>query len=206
MVRPRQLLSAIRNSVETSGTLPDSTSYLEREPATTGQDGNIKLPVCTFQTIGSIRLPDFNTDQVEVIQDSDGNNIGRRYHAQYRMDVQIDLWVAQGSSYDADVLGDRMRRILYQHDSAGPDEPLRDEDGQELSNVWRFEVGDGERRDDVAMTPSLRRWMQEINIWANEVFETTEDYIVAVDYPKPDEFDGGDGVDPEAEIEFTQTT
>jgi hypothetical protein len=188
MVRPREAVAAVRRAIEESNEMPESVSYLEHEPDTTGDDASIKLPVCAVQTIGSIRIKDFNTDQVSNITDDNGNVVGRKFEAEYRLDTQIDLWVAAGSSHDPDLLGNKMRTVLYNYDSAGPQGFLKDENGENITSIWKFEVGDGERRDDLTMNPSLRRWMQEVTIWANEEFSTVEDYIAAVDYPADGDF------------------
>lgn len=190
MARPDELVSAVLRALDNSSRLPDDLSYLDEEPDTTGSDANVKLPVCSIQTIGGIRLDPFNTDQVDVLTDKDGNAVGRIYHSEYRLDLQLDVWVAEGSSHDADTLGNKVRSVLYNYDSAGPSGFLKDNQGQNITDVWRFRVGDGERRDDLTMTPSLRRWRQELALWSYEEFSTTEDYIAAVDYPQEGDFVG----------------
>jgi len=195
MAYPQEIVEAIGHTLDNAPELPDDVSYLTQEPDVTGSDSNIKLPVCSIQQIGTINLRDFNTDLAGVITDSNGNNVGRIYESRYRLDVQIDLWVAQGSKHNPDELGAELRQVLYNYDDSGPGGTLRDENGQDMADVWRFHLGDGERRDDLTMTPTLRRWRQEASMWSHERFDTTEDAVAGVNYPQSGDFSGGDTSD-----------
>jgi hypothetical protein len=49
-------------------------------------------------------------------------------------------------------------------------------------------VGDGTPDEDFSTSPTLRRWSQEVDLWAYEQFTTDEDYIVDVNSPKDGDF------------------
>lgn len=195
MATPKELISAVKRALEDSGRYENDMRYLVQEADTEGSDADTKLPATVIQTMSDVRLDPFNTDQVGVLTDDNGNHVGRVYHSRYRLDLQLDIWVAQDSSYDVDDLGDKMRNVLYNYDSAGPGAYLEDDQGQPIEEVWRVRLGDGERADNLSMTPSLRRWRQEITLWANEEFNTTEDYITTINYPSDSTMSGsGDSI------------
>ena len=177
MVRPQHLIDAIVRSVQDSDYLPDDMNYLPYEAARTGADGNIKLPLLEVQPVDKIDIRDFNTDRVDYITDENENRVGRRFHSEYRLRVQFDVYTAQGSSYDSRNLGTNLWRALYRHDSAGPNQPLPKEDDSDASWTWRIEVEDEQPAHELTTTPSLRRWRVDVVIWSAMEFDTTESYI-----------------------------
>ena len=178
-MRPREIIEQVVLAVKDSGRLPDKTNYVGYEPNIDTE--SIKLPLLEVSTVSEARIAEHNTDFQGVIEDDNGNAVGRVYHALYQLTIEVNVWTAQGSKYDPQELGDAVFAALYQYDSAGPSRDLTDD-------VWRFRVGDGETDDDFTTSPTLRRWSQEVDIWAEEAFTTDEDYIVNVASPADGDF------------------
>lgn len=179
-LNPDEAVRAVRLSVERSGEMPDSTNYIEHTP---GDSDNTKLPVITIDPINHARITDFNTDQVGFVTDAVGNRVGRVFNAEYRLDLQLDVWTAEGSTHNAREIGNSLYRVLYQHSSKGPNQPLKGEDGNPIDAVWKLRVGDGQPADDLSGSPALRRWRQDLSLWAFHKFDTTMDYMSGVSYP-----------------------
>lgn len=179
-MRPRKVIEAVVSAVKNSGKLPDKTNYVGYEPNIDTEA--IKLPLLEVVTVSSARIADHNTDEQGVIEDDNGNAVGRVFHSLYQLTIEVNVWTAQGSRYDPNVLGDGVYSALYNYDSAGPSEDLADD-------IWRVRIGDGGPDEDFGTSPTLRRWSQEVDIWAYETFTTDEDYIVDVVAPNPDEFE-----------------
>jgi hypothetical protein len=178
MVRPEDIIDGLIRSIKESGKMPSEMNYLGYEASRTGQDGNIKLPIIEVQPIDEIRIREFNTDVVDVKTDEAGNQVGRIYHAEYRLDLQFDVYTAQGSKHSARELGTRLWSVLYQHDSAGPNRQLPAEGGGEMDASWQLEVGDGQPAHELETTPTLRRWRIDVSVWSASEFETDdEEYI-----------------------------
>lgn len=178
-MRPRDVIEALVAAIKDSGRLPDKTNYVGYEPNIDTEA--IKLPLLEVSTVTEARISEHNSDRQGVIEDDNGNAVGRVYHALYQLTVEVNVWTAQGSKYDPDRLGDGVFSALYQYDSSGPSVSLDDE-------IWRLRVGDGETDDDFTTSPTLRRWSQEVDIWAEEAFTTDEDYIVNVVAPADGDF------------------
>ncbi|AGM11346.1 hypothetical protein M199_gp016 [Halogranum tailed virus 1] len=183
MATPTEILYHVRDALKASGELPSSTSYIVQEHDGGGIEGNLKLPVVQITPVTSVNLNEFNTDLSGYVTDENGNEVGRIYHAEYQMTVQIDvITVDRRTSEDEQIeqLSTNLRNALYWYDSAGPSRQLAE-------SVWKFSVEDGERVDDTTTTPTMRRWRQDVDLWTYEEFDTTEDYIVNVNLPNEDE-------------------
>lgn len=178
-MRPRDVIKEVVSAIEDSGRLPDSTNFVGYEPNIDTEA--IKLPLLEVNTMSSARIAEHNTDEQGVITDDSGNEVGRVYHALYNLTLEVNVWTAQGSKFDPDALGDQVYSALYQYDSSGPAQPLADD-------VWRVLLGDGSPDPDFTTSPTLRRWSQELDIWAFETFTTDEDYIVNVVEPADGDF------------------
>jgi len=184
-MRPKEVIEEIVTAIRESGALPDNTNYVGYEPNIDTEP--IKLPLLEVATVSSARIDEHNTDFQGVIEDDDGNTVGQVFHALYNLTLEVNVWTAHGSQHDPDDLGDAVFSVLYQYDSSGPSVSLADD-------VWRVRVGDGEPDNDFTTSPTLRRWSQEIDVWAYETFTTDEDYLVNVEVPSSDGFtDTGDG-------------
>lgn len=180
-LNPDNATSAVRRAVENSGRMPTALDYLEQEPGS--EDRNVTLPVLVLHPLSKTRIVDFNTDFVEFVTDSSGNQVGRVFTAEYRLDLQLDIWTAAGSEYGERDLGNKLHSALYAHDSNGPEKPLPDENGNDIDSVWRVRVGDGTQANDLTGSPSIRRWRQDVSLWAHHRFDTSESYVTEVSVP-----------------------
>jgi len=180
---PDEAIRQVRLAVENSGLMPDKMDYVEHEPS---DNDNTGLPATIIQPLTEAQISNFNTDRVGFVTDDDGNRVGRVFNSEYRLDLQIDIWVAEQSDYDERTLGNNLYKALYEYSSSGPSKSLADE-------VWRFRVGDGTTANDLTTSPVLRRWRQDFTLWAYHRFDTTEDYVSSVNYPS--ELSSSDGED-----------
>lgn len=194
MVSPRDSLDAVVRSVANSGELPREMSVLTHEADQDQQDADIDLPLLEVLLLEADDVVVSNTDLIGWITDGNGNRIGRRYFSEYEMTLQLNIWTGVGGGYDPDDLGEKLRNALYTHSSYGPAEPFLDESGSPIDAISYFDIVMGERVDDLLQTPTVRRWRQEVELWAHEEFRTEEDYIVDVNYPQDGDF--GDSSDP----------
>lgn len=182
MATPHEILTKLRDTLDESSEVPDSVNYLVAEYDSSGKDANVELPVVQLTAVGVVNLNEFNTDLVGYVTDNDGNQVGRRYHSEYQMNVQLDVMTVDGrtkTNESIEPLTRTVRNELYSYDSAGPDEEI-DED------IWRFHVDDAERSDDLSTTPTIRRWRQDVSCWSYESFDTTDDYTANVNFPDED--------------------
>jgi len=177
MPRPGEIIDGIVRSVEQSGTMPSDMTVLPKEASRGGLDGNVKLPVIQIQPVSKIDIRDFNTDRVRYLTDDSGNRIGKVFSSEYRIRLQLDVHVVDGNEPSARELGDRLYRVLYKHDSHGPEEPLPKEDGSDANISWRINIEDSEPAHELTTSPSLRRWRIDVVVWSAMVVDTTEEYI-----------------------------
>lgn len=174
MARPKDLIAIVVDALRDSGNLPSSMNYVGYEPNI--DTDAIKLPLLEVDVVSEARIDSSNTDVQGYIEDDAGNRVGRVFHALYNLTLEVNVWTAQGSKHDPKDLGDTVYATLYKYDDAGPGDDLSDD-------VWRVRLGDGETDDDFTTSPTLRRWSQQLDLWAFEEFTTDEDYITGVDYP-----------------------
>lgn len=175
-MRPKKVIEEVVSAIQQSGNLPSDINYVGYEPNIDTEP--IKLPLLEVVTLSEARISEHNTDEQGVIEDDSGNSVGRVYHALYNLTIEVNVWTAQGSKYDPNDLGDKVYASLYPYDTSGPSNELHED-------IWRVRIGDGEPDEDFGTSPTLRRWSQEVDIWAYESFTTDEDYIVNVDIPSP---------------------
>ena len=168
-MKPEGCIDAILRSLKDVDELSEF-SFVNREPDTSGENSDIRLPAIVVQTISNIRIDNHNTDLVEYITDEDGEDAAARFVAEYDNEFQLDVWTAAQSGYSPDEIGETVRDRLYTHDKAILDEPFVDESGDPIDTIWNFRVGDGSREDDLTMSHSLRRWRQELFLTAADEF------------------------------------
>lgn len=194
MTSPDEILDGVIRSVKDADILPDQADYLKYEADQTGENSDLRLPLFQIEPVTVDYLNTHNTSEVGRRVDSNGNDIGRIYHSEYEMSVDIELWIAAQSMWNASELGNGVRRLLYRHDSESLGVPLptenydyyiEDDDGTLIrpDDVWKFSVETAERVDDTTQSPTLRRWQYEFEIGSYDVFETEEAYIEAVTTP-----------------------
>lgn len=188
MVSPRNAMEAVAREVANAGTLPSELSLLLQEADQSNDDADVDLPLLEIQPLTVDNVAIENTDLVGFTTDDDGNQTGRVYFSEYEMGIQLNLWTTKDDGYDPDELGRQLRDALYTFSSYGPAQDFNDEAGNPIEEITYFRLGDGERDDGLFDTPTVRRWSQEVELWASEEFRTDEDYIVNVDYPTDGSF------------------
>lgn len=178
MVRPDTALNAIATALKESGRLPEATTYSVYEIDSDGSQANLRPPIVEITTNDVVRSNSHNTDLVDYATDDNGNDIGRIYEARFEMPVQIDVWTAEQGEYDPYEIGQAVRYALYQYDTQQRGDPLPDptDPTQTVPEVSRFMMGDGGVRNDLSMTPALRRWRQSAEMWFHETVNTAEEY------------------------------
>lgn len=211
MTDAHTVLDALKTTVDESDRLPQSTTYSTWEVDQDGGQADLRPPIVEFTIIDTVRSTPHNTDFVEFATDQSGNHIGRIYNALFEMSVQIDVWTAEGDRYDPYELGEAVRRAIYRHDAYGLDEPLPDpsDPSQDLGDVDRVTVGDGNVANDLTMTPALRRWRQTVDVWFHETVNTAEEYgeqDYIVDVVTPSDGDMESGTDVEIVYDATPST
>lgn len=182
MVSPSDAMLGLGLALNRSDKIPDEMSYLLHEADLQNDDANVDLPMIEITPVDVDHVHPSNSDFVDFTTNDEGSQTGRVYHTEYQMEVEIDIWTASDGGYDVDELGDALREALYPHSSFGPQEPFLDEDGKEMQ-IFRFSIESGERQDDIIQTPTVRRWRQEVEIWAFDEFQTTHDPVDGVSPP-----------------------
>lgn len=192
MVSPKTCLESVARAVASSGNLPNDMGVVMQEADPQSENADIDLPALEFQIDEMDDIIVHNTDFVGYSTDANGNHIGRLYESEYEMTIQIDIWTTPNDGYDPDELGEQLRNALYPYSSYGPDKPFLDDVSDPIEEVTYFTLNSGERTDDLIRTPSVRKWSQEVELWAYEEFSTEEEYILSVDYPTPSDIDDFD--------------
>ena len=182
MTAPSKVKEYVRIAIEDSGQFPEVNDYITHEADADGQDGNVRLPLVEIQQTGFEREDLANTTEIGPVTDDDGNEVAIAYESLYSLDLQVNLWVADGSKHDVDKLGDRLRKVLFAYDIRGPDQNFVDEGNRPIETIYQFELGDSNREDDTAQTPTVRLWQQNISVSACERYTDVpdEDYIKTV--------------------------
>jgi hypothetical protein len=178
MVRPDTALEGVVTALKESGRLPSATTYSVYEIDQDGGQSNLRPPIVEVTTRTVVRSAPHNTDQIGFATDDNGNQIGRIYRSKFEMPVEIDVWTAEGGDYDPHEIGEAVRYALYQYDDQQRGDPLPDPDdpSTSLSEIEKFTMGDGGVRNDLSMTPALRRWRQTGEVWFHETVNTAEEY------------------------------
>jgi len=192
MVAPQDAMKAVARSINDSTNVTNDINILLQEVDLAYQDADVSLPVAEFQLTSVDNVTVHNTDFAGFVTDGNGNRTGRVYQSDYELTADIRVWTVPDDTYDPDDIGDDVRSALYEHSSRGPGKPFLDGSGNKIDDITHFVLGPGERNDDLIMDPTARRWTQQIELWAYEQFETTEDYIVDVKYPEPGDFNDAD--------------
>lgn len=188
MVAPQDAIEALSIAVANAGKLPSETSVLLQEADQSSEDADVDLPLLEIQVVDVDNVVVSNTDFLTTIKDDDGNETGRVYLSEYEMELEINLWTSTDDGYDPDTLGEELRASLYPYSSYGPDEEFLDQDDNVIDDITYFRLVSGDRTDDIIQTPTVRRWTQNVELWAFEEFRTDENYITSVDYPSNGNF------------------
>lgn len=175
MARPDEIIDALIYQLEASDVVSSDVTYLNEEVDSTGKNADVFLPVIEIQEADVTWLSEFNTDRVDIeFTDDFAEEV---YRAEYELILQLDVWVADTSKWSPDEIGEDARRVLYQYESAGLSKTLVDREGNLLPEIWKFSLTDAGRPDDLSGTFSVRKWRQEIEIWAYEEYRAKKDVI-----------------------------
>ena len=180
------VILSIKDGIEEHDVLPEHTDFLKYEEDMLGEDANVSLPLVQLDQITVDYLNEWNTDRIGYMVNDQGQQVGRVYHNEYELSLEIDLWTAAQSRYDVNELGTALRRWLYRHDKGSAGVPLpfemgeyyiEDDDGNQvrLDDVWDFRLVSAERADDITGSPTIRRWRYQIDIASFEAFGVEAD-------------------------------
>lgn len=186
MVAPKDALQLLGAAISNEDKLPNDMGVVFHEADTDNDDADVDMPLIEFQIIETSRPQLVNTDFVGYTTDNDGNEVGRIYASDYELSIEISIWTFDKGGYDPDDLGAKLREALYPYTSHGPGIALDDD-------IYYVVINGGSRDDNLLQTPTVRRWTQEIELWAHEQFKTDEDYIIDVTFPDPDGLTSDDG-------------
>jgi hypothetical protein len=175
MVQSREALKIITDTLRRSGKMPEEMSYILHEPDPEGQDSAVSVPVVVLQDTETTRDDPSNDNIAGYMENDDGERIGTAYETKWEMSVQIDIWVAAGSDYNVDELGQKLHEVLYMYDTRGPDKTFVDEDGEACELLYDFTLQDGNRNDNLDQTPSVWRWRQLARVRGAELLTTSSE-------------------------------
>ena len=176
MVQSREAIEIIAGTLKRSSKIPEEMSYILREPDPEGEDSAVSVPVTVLQETDVTRDDPSNDNLTGYLTNDDGGRVGRVYETKWEMSLQIDIWTAAGSDYNADELGQQLYEVLYTYDNRGPSKAFRDDTGEKRELIYDFSLQDGSRNDSLDQTPSVRRWRQEARVrGAEQLTETSND-------------------------------
>lgn len=198
MTNARDAMQSITTAIEQSRRLPTSTTYTTYEIDEDGAQADLRPPIVEVTPASTARTEVNNTDFCGYATDDNGNQIGYIYRSTFEMSVQIDIWTVEGGRYDPYDMGSKLRSALYQYDDRQLGDPLPDPESpsQPYDAIDHFSLDGGETRNDLSMTPALRRWRQTAEVWYHDEINTAEEYgesdfISNVVYPGDGDFVGG---------------
>lgn len=181
MVDFKTAISSVRNTIEQGSYLNAINEIIIREVDFEGEDSAIKSPFMEITVVSNVQSDPHDTNLVGYETDANGNRTGRIFSASFELDLQMDIYVAAGDAgHDATDLGTELFRALRKHDEREQSLPLPDSDGNPLDDVTHFRLGDGDRNDDLSMSPSIRRWTKEARLSFKDDVSTSEPYVKTV--------------------------
>jgi hypothetical protein len=179
MVRVKELIEAVLNVLKQSGQLPSETNFIGVEPDMDTQP--IKLPLVEVSSQRQEEVQETNTSFVGFRTDDDGNQIGKVFQSLYYETLEISVYTAQGSKFDPKELGQAVRDVMFGFSTKGPNKTLIHPDFGPVNEVYMVEMLYGNHTDDLGTSPPLRRWTQELEIYASEQYLTDADSPPALD-------------------------
>lgn len=175
MSRPQELVDAVIRKLDSASELPDKINYLDH--VADFDTEAVKLPIVQVTT-GQMTDENLkNKDFIEFVEDDDGNVTAKKFERLYRLIIEVEVFSAEGSSFDERDLGTLVRDELYKLSTSGAAERLLDENSDILDEVWKVSILSAEQTDDLSTSPPLRRWSQTIAI------SSSEEYIEPADNP-----------------------
>lgn len=175
MTAPSKIKDYVKLAIQNSGELSEVNDYVTHEADPDGQEGALRLPLVEIQQVGFSRDDLTNTTKIGQLTDDNGNEVAYAYESLYSVDLQINLWVADGSNHDVGELGDRLRQVLFAHDIRGPARNFVDEEGRPIDTIYQFELLESNREDDTQQTPTVRVWQQNASVSACERYTEVPD-------------------------------
>lgn len=205
MVTPIEIVEAVERGIQQSGRLPAEMSYLTRTPDTQGVDSWVTYPAVVITQVSVQRDEDRSTDLVGYHTNAQNQRIGRIWDMTFEMEIQVDLYVAAGSSHNVDDLSDRLDRALWRYDSQMRDDLLPAADGSGMSEVWNFTLGQRRTADNLSKSPSERRNIKSVYLGFTIRVDEVEEYgplptvseVITADW---DDYQGGLGGDEELQF------
>lgn len=177
MVTVQTVLDAIIRGIEQSGRLPDSTSFLTREPDPQGVDAGVTLPAVVVQEVSTVRDESRVTDLVGYVTDDEGSEVGRIWQASYDMEVQVDIHTAAGASEpkDLETLETQVKRALQRYDKQMRADFFPDGEGGTEGAIREFTFGESHPENQLTASPSLmRQRMSAFVVFVDRVNEVEE--------------------------------
>jgi hypothetical protein len=174
-MRPQEALESVVRAIEQS-TAFDPNDIITDEFDPEGRNNRLQTPFVVVLPVGTVRDDAFNTDRVGFVTDQQGNREGEIYEAVFEIDIQIDIYLAAGDDRQVTELGGRLRRALFTHDSSGINAPFPDDGTDIVDDIRDFDVGTGQRADDLS-GPGIRRWRHESAMRYVSRVKVTDDIV-----------------------------
>lgn len=184
MVTQSESRRILADTILAADQMPEAVDPLLREPDGSGADANIELPVLIITYGEESGTSDHrNTEFVGYKENSSGQQIAEVYETQWTASVDMQLWTSDRSDWDVDDLGRRLYDVLYAYQTSGPDKTFTDESGNPVESLWHFSLDDGYRDDDLAVTPTVRRWRQTATLRGARYYVGEEQVPIAESHP-----------------------
>jgi hypothetical protein len=158
-MRPQEALESVVRAIDQSQAF-DPNDIITDEFDPEGRNNRLQTPFVVVLPVGTTRDTNMNTDLVGFVTDQTGERTSEVYESVFEMDIQIDIYLAAGDDRQVTTLGGALRRALFTHDSAGIDESFPDDGSGVVGDIRDFDVGTGQRADDLS-GPGIRRWRHE---------------------------------------------
>jgi hypothetical protein len=188
---PHNVIDGIGRAVHDAAQTPTDIDVLTERADLSALGGTVSTPFYTAAIVSQIRTRKSNTDFVRWALNTSGEKIGKILDATWNMDVQIDIWVAEGDDrYNVTHLGHQLQRALYRYDNEVRGDLLPGPDGTVMETVDEVTVTDGQRNDDLTTSPTARRWRQSVEASFRDRVNTVDlygpvDVIREVNSPRP---------------------
>jgi len=174
MVTKPEARELIARAVLQDTRMPSELDVIIQEPDAEGKDATKTLPLLLVE-LDDVERPDVtNSDFVGYEENNNGEQIARVFESEWEATARIELWTADGSSFNIDTLGEKLHEVLYSYDNRGTDEFFTDENGNPVESLWNFSLGDGQREDELTQTPTVRRWRQLADVYGARYYVEEE--------------------------------
>jgi len=185
MVTKPQARQLLARAVLTDTRIPSEMDVIIREADSDGSDATKTLPLLLVVFDSGDRFAGVNTDLVGHELNENDERVAEIYERQWEAEARIEVWTAEGSSYEADELGSKVHDVLYGYDTKTSDDPFLDASENEVESLWHFHINSGRRVDDLIQTPTVRRWRIEADVYGSHKYKgSTQEPIQSVDLPE----------------------